>query len=101
RFCNYCDYYDGYRCKGGMGTCWKLNFGEQNKSCLTSNHYLYDRLLGIYLYHYARLSCEPCEAGMLQIFQDVMRETFCCMDKNRCNNGKANLDMVHIIDHDD
>ena len=48
--------------------------------------------LGRALYRYTRLSCKVCEEGMVQVFHDLLKETFCCSHDNLCNNGNINLD---------
>ncbi|XP_054568511.1 prostate and testis expressed protein 13-like [Eptesicus fuscus] len=86
RFCHKCDVFDGYNCIGEMKSCWKINAAATNRSCRTDNLYFYDRLTGRYLYRYTTLSCETCEAGMFQVFHDLLRETFCCVHDDRCND---------------
>lgn len=48
--------------------------------------------LGRHLYRYSKLSCSPCEEGMVQEFHDLLRETFCCNHADLCNNGNINVD---------
>ncbi|XP_053451615.1 prostate and testis expressed protein 13-like [Nycticebus coucang] len=103
RYCNECKHFDGYKCVGGMKKCWKFDIYRHNRSCSTENFYASDRLTGRYLFRYTKLSCKPCEEGMFQLFHDLLRETFCCTDKNRCNNGYNNLDItrLHGLEHED
>ncbi|XP_069324731.1 prostate and testis expressed protein 2 [Eulemur rufifrons] len=103
RFCNECKHFDGYRCHGGMKHCWKFNMYSTNRSCSTNNYYYNDRISGRYLFRYTTLTCEPCEEGMFQVFHDLLRETFCCINKNRCNTGYDNLEITRIygLQHQD
>lgn len=56
-----------------------------------SNHICFASL-GRYLYRHSKLSCEPCEEGMFQVFHDLLRETFCCTDNDRCNDPDQIID---------
>uniref|UniRef100_A0A287A856 Prostate and testis expressed 2 n=1 Tax=Sus scrofa TaxID=9823 RepID=A0A287A856_PIG len=89
RFCNACDNFNGMNCRYPMKWCWKFNVLSTNRSCATDHFYYYHRASGTYLYRYSKLSCRPCEAGMFQIFHDLLRETHCCTDQNRCNDGNS------------
>lgn len=53
--------------------------------------------LGVYLFRYTTLTCKPCEAGMFQVFHDLLRETTCCSRGNRCNDGKDNHDLSKLV----
>ncbi|KAL4697568.1 hypothetical protein H8959_003266, partial [Pygathrix nigripes] len=50
-----------------------------------------------YLFRYTTLSCRPCDEGMFQVFHDLLRETTCCINQNRCNTGRDNLDITRIL----
>ncbi|XP_073915288.1 prostate and testis expressed protein 13-like [Castor canadensis] len=97
RFCNECKHYNGSKCLGGMKSCKKFSLFSVNRSCSTDNYYFNDRITGIYLFRYTTLSCRPCEAGMFQVFHDLLRETFCCTENDRCNDGNINLDVSPIL----
>ncbi|XP_075857459.1 prostate and testis expressed protein 13-like [Microcebus murinus] len=97
RLCNECKHFDGIKCRNGMKHCWKFNIYRQNRSCTTNNYYFSDRLTGRYLFRYTTLTCKPCEEGMFQLFHDLLRETFCCTDKNKCNTGYHNLDITRML----
>ncbi|KAM5185866.1 prostate and testis expressed protein 13-like [Callospermophilus lateralis] len=97
RICHFCDHYTVMGCRTGMKSCWKLNYEPGNRSCRTTNYYYHDRTSDRYLFNYAKLSCEPCEAGMTQPLHDVLAETFCCTDKSRCNDGSENLDTYRLL----
>ncbi|XP_058520055.1 prostate and testis expressed protein 13-like [Ochotona princeps] len=97
RFCNHCDHFNGARCLGGMKSCWKFNLYLTNKSCATNHYYYNDRYTGLYLFRYTTLTCKPCEAGMFQVFHDLLRETSCCSNGNRCNDGRDNHDISKLI----
>nr|KAF6311889.1 hypothetical protein mPipKuh1_009086 [Pipistrellus kuhlii] len=86
RYCNQCEFFDGYKCIGGIKSCWKFNIAWYNRSCRTDHMYYYDRPTARYLYRYTKLSCETCEAGMNLEFHDLMRETYCCVHDDRCND---------------
>ncbi|XP_051011800.1 prostate and testis expressed protein 13-like isoform X2 [Acomys russatus] len=100
KHCNLCTHYDGFTCRSGMKTCWKFGLLVNNKSCTTENFYFYDRFTGIYLFRHTKLSCKPCARGMYQLYHDLLRETFCCTNKDYCNDGTANLDISQIIVED-
>ncbi|XP_042760324.1 prostate and testis expressed protein 13-like [Panthera leo] len=92
RFCYHCDFFDGFKCLTHLKKCWKFNLMIYNRSC-TINHYYYnDKITGRYLYRYTKLSCNPCEEGMFQVYHDLLRETFCCNHADLCNNGNINMD---------
>ncbi|XP_076780585.1 prostate and testis expressed protein 13-like isoform X1 [Arvicanthis niloticus] len=95
--CNYCDHYDGSRCRTGMKSCWKFDIWTHNRTCTTENYYYSERATGLYLYRYAKLNCKPCAPGMYQIFHDLLRETYCCTDRNYCNDGTANSDISSLL----
>uniref|UniRef100_A0A5F9D5P2 Prostate and testis expressed 2 n=1 Tax=Oryctolagus cuniculus TaxID=9986 RepID=A0A5F9D5P2_RABIT len=97
RFCNECDHFDGVKCHGGMKSCWKFNFSSNNRSCATSHYYYSHRLSGTYLFRYTILSCDPCEEGMQQLYHDLLRETHCCTDRDKCNDGKNNLEVSKLV----
>ncbi|ELW72236.1 hypothetical protein TREES_T100008316 [Tupaia chinensis] len=78
RFCYHCDHFDGFRCRGGMKSCWKLN-------------------MLWYLYRYTTLGCQPCVEGMFQVFHDLLRETTCCTNLNKCNDANRNPDITRIF----
>ncbi|KAM6158653.1 prostate and testis expressed protein 13-like [Rhynchocyon petersi] len=101
RICYNCNHFDGYKCHGGMKTCWKFNVLRTNRTCTTENYYYNDRITGVYLFRYAKLSCQPCEEGMFQVFHDLLRETFCCTDKDHCNDGLNNIDFSVVKKPDD
>lgn len=42
---------------------------------------------------YSQLSCRPCEEGPSQLFYDLLRETYCCNDKNFYNKAKTDVDV--------
>uniref|UniRef100_A0A8C2YSK1 Uncharacterized protein n=1 Tax=Chinchilla lanigera TaxID=34839 RepID=A0A8C2YSK1_CHILA len=92
RYCHSCKHYDGYKCRGGMNTCWKFNLWLENKSCSTENFYFSDVNTGRYLFRYTVLSCKPCVGGVAQVYHDLMKEVFCCTNDDYCNDGSANLD---------
>ncbi|XP_022273821.1 prostate and testis expressed protein 13-like isoform X1 [Canis lupus baileyi] len=92
RSCYQCAHFDGYRCRSGLKKCWKFNLMIHNRSCSTEHYYYTDRITGRALYRYTRLSCKVCEEGMVQVFHDLLKETFCCSHDNLCNNGNINLD---------
>lgn len=84
-----------------MKNCWKFNAMVRNRSCRTDHFYFTDRLTGMYLYRYSRLSCDACEAGMVQMFHDVLRETFCCTQNDRCNDPDETMYIVkEYVSHD-
>uniref|UniRef100_A0A671EIF5 Prostate and testis expressed 2 n=1 Tax=Rhinolophus ferrumequinum TaxID=59479 RepID=A0A671EIF5_RHIFE len=91
-FCNKCDHYNGSTCIKPMKSCWKINIPKGSRSCRTDHFYFSDRLAGRYLYRHSKLSCEPCEEGMFQVFHDLLRETFCCTDNDRCNDPDQIID---------
>uniref|UniRef100_A0A8C9P956 Uncharacterized protein n=1 Tax=Spermophilus dauricus TaxID=99837 RepID=A0A8C9P956_SPEDA len=97
RSCHFCEHYTVMGCRTGMKSCWKFNYESGNRSCRTTNYYYHDRTSDRYLFNYAKLSCEPCEAGMSQPLHDILAETFCCTDKSRCNDGSANLDTYRLL----
>uniref|UniRef100_H0XKB6 Prostate and testis expressed 2 n=2 Tax=Otolemur garnettii TaxID=30611 RepID=H0XKB6_OTOGA len=103
RYCNDCKRFDGYKCLGGMKQCWKFDIYRYNRSCATEHFYYSDRSSGRYLFRYSKLSCKICEEGMTQLFHDLLRETVCCTDRNRCNNGFNNLEITRIpgLEHED
>uniref|UniRef100_G3U2M4 Prostate and testis expressed 2 n=1 Tax=Loxodonta africana TaxID=9785 RepID=G3U2M4_LOXAF len=92
RNCNKCEYFDGYKCHGGMKICWKFNVLLTNRSCSTEHFYFNERSTGRYLFRYTKLSCRSCEEGMYQIFHDLLKETYCCSEEDFCNEGKTNID---------
>ncbi|XP_031210727.1 uncharacterized protein LOC116079131 [Mastomys coucha] len=100
RHCNLCKHYDGFTCRSGMKSCWKFDLWTQNRTCTTENFYYYDRFSGLYLFRYAKLNCKPCANGMYQVFHDLLRETFCCIDKSFCNDGTANSDISSLLIED-
>ncbi|XP_060239481.1 prostate and testis expressed protein 13-like [Meriones unguiculatus] len=97
KYCNLCSHHDGFKCRSGMQKCWKFELFSKNRTCATENFYFYNRITGMYLYRYSKLSCKPCATGMYQIFHDLLRETFCCTDKSFCNDGTANLDISTLL----
>nr|KAF6465854.1 hypothetical protein HJG63_011239 [Rousettus aegyptiacus] len=92
RFCNRCDNHDGFKCLKPMKSCWKFNVLIKNRSCRTDHFYFSERYSGRYLYRYSKLSCDPCEEGMFQVFHDLLRETFCCTEDDRCNKPELIID---------
>ncbi|KAM7051743.1 prostate and testis expressed protein 13-like [Molossus nigricans] len=92
RFCNFCDVYNGHNCEKPMQQCWKFNSVMLNRSCRTDHFYYSDRLSGRYLFRYSTLSCETCQEGMVQVFHDLLRETFCCTETDLCNDPDDNPD---------
>ncbi|KFO31377.1 hypothetical protein H920_07212 [Fukomys damarensis] len=96
RYCHECKHFDGDICQTGMKSCWKFNVLMYNKSCSTENFYFYDRNTGRYLFRYTVLSCRPCAAGIVQVFHDLLSETFCCTEDNFCNDGSANFDIGSV-----
>uniref|UniRef100_G1QFA5 Prostate and testis expressed 2 n=1 Tax=Myotis lucifugus TaxID=59463 RepID=G1QFA5_MYOLU len=101
RFCNDCEIFDGQNCNREMKNCWKIHTPFQNRSCRTDHFYFYDRLTGRYLYRYTTLSCETCEEGMFQVFHDLLRETYCCTDDDRCNDPNDIPDITReYVSHD-
>uniref|UniRef100_A0A8C9GDC5 Uncharacterized protein n=1 Tax=Piliocolobus tephrosceles TaxID=591936 RepID=A0A8C9GDC5_9PRIM len=97
QFCNSCEHFDGSICHGGMKSCWKFNLYLKNRSCATDHYYFSDLTTGRYLFRYTTLSCRPCDEGMFQVFHDLLRETTCCTNQNRCNTGRDNLDITRIL----
>ncbi|XP_065385279.1 prostate and testis expressed protein 13-like isoform X1 [Macaca fascicularis] len=97
RFCNSCERFDGSICHGGMKSCWKFNLYSKNRSCATDHYYFSDLTTGRYLFRYTTLSCRPCDEGMFQVFHDLLRETTCCINENRCNTGRDNLDITRVL----
>ncbi|XP_054097684.1 prostate and testis expressed protein 2 [Callithrix jacchus] len=97
RHCNFCKHFDGFICQGGMKSCWKFNVLLTNRSCATDNYYFNDPTSGRYLFRYTTLSCRPCDEGMFQEFHDLLRETTCCINHNRCNTGRDNPDITRIL----
>uniref|UniRef100_A0A8D1ILR6 Prostate and testis expressed 2 n=1 Tax=Sus scrofa TaxID=9823 RepID=A0A8D1ILR6_PIG len=91
RFCNACDFYDGFTCLKPQKSCSKFNLFFPT-ACTTDHFYFYHRRTGTYLYRYSKLSCRPCEAGMSQLFHDLLRETHCCL-KDKCNDVEKTLDI--------
>ncbi|XP_026634950.1 prostate and testis expressed protein 4-like [Microtus ochrogaster] len=100
RRCNLCEHFDGSKCLSGMKSCWKFDVFLVNRSCTTENFYFNNRLTGLYLFRYSKLSCKPCGQGMFQVFHDLLRETFCCNDKNFCNDGLATLETSSLYFED-
>ncbi|MEJ1283656.1 prostate and testis expressed protein 4 isoform X2 [Cricetulus griseus] len=100
RYCNLCNHFDGNRCLGGMRRCWKFNLLLTNRSCTTENFYFNDRITGLYLFRYSRLSCKRCGQGMFQEFHDLLRETFCCIERNYCNDGLTTLETSSLYFED-
>ncbi|XP_045339330.1 prostate and testis expressed protein 13-like isoform X1 [Leopardus geoffroyi] len=101
RFCHDCDFYDGFKCRGPKKRCWKFNLSlKSNKSCTTDHYYYNDPITGRYLYRYTKLSCNPCEEGMFQVYHDLLRETFCCTDKHMCNTGHDILEKSALFGED-
>ncbi|XP_008764297.1 prostate and testis expressed protein 13-like isoform X1 [Rattus norvegicus] len=100
KICNLCSHHDGFECRTGMRSCWKFDILPENRTCTTENYYYTDRYTGLNLFRYAKLSCRPCAPGMYQMFHDLMRETFCCTDKNYCNDGTANSDISSLLIQD-
>uniref|UniRef100_A0A673UG47 Prostate and testis expressed 2 n=1 Tax=Suricata suricatta TaxID=37032 RepID=A0A673UG47_SURSU len=92
RVCYHCDHFDGYKCLTHLKRCWKFNLMAYNRTCTTDHYYYSDRITGRHLYRYSKLSCSPCEEGMVQEFHDLVRETFCCNHADLCNNGNINMD---------
>uniref|UniRef100_A0A8D0NRS1 Uncharacterized protein n=1 Tax=Sus scrofa TaxID=9823 RepID=A0A8D0NRS1_PIG len=91
RFCNACDFYDGFTCLKPQKSCSKFNLFFPT-ACTTDHFYFYHRRTGRYFYRYSKLSCRPCEAGMSQLFHDLLRETHCCL-KDKCNDVEKTLDI--------
>uniref|UniRef100_A0A8C3YC41 Uncharacterized protein n=1 Tax=Catagonus wagneri TaxID=51154 RepID=A0A8C3YC41_9CETA len=89
RFCNSCSNFNGVNCRHSMKRCWKFNVLPTNRSCTADHFYYYHRPTGLHLYRYSKLSCRPCEAGMFQVFHDLLRETFCCTHDNLCNDESS------------
>uniref|UniRef100_A0A8C6GS55 Uncharacterized protein n=1 Tax=Mus spicilegus TaxID=10103 RepID=A0A8C6GS55_MUSSI len=101
KHCNLCSHHDGLKCHTAMKSCWKFDLWTQNRTCTTENYYYYDCFTGkLYLFRYAKLNCKPCAPGMYQMFHDLLRETFCCIDRNYCNDGTGNLDISSILIED-
>ncbi|XP_062053636.1 prostate and testis expressed protein 13-like [Lepus europaeus] len=101
RFCNRCDHFDGAICHGGMKSCWKFNVYSTNKSCATNHYYYSDRFSGLYLFRYTTLNCKVCEEGMFQLLHDVLRETHCCTERDRCNDGRNNEEISRLVREED
>ncbi|XP_070129037.1 prostate and testis expressed protein 13-like isoform X1 [Equus caballus] len=95
RYCHKCDLYDGYKCLSSMGRCWKFNVLNYERVCTTDHFYFNDRLTGRYFYRYSTLSCRACEEGMVRLFHDLVRETYCCNSGDRCNDGDSSMDLIH------
>ncbi|XP_029771148.1 prostate and testis expressed protein 2 isoform X2 [Suricata suricatta] len=101
RFCHDCNFYDGFKCRGPKKRCWKFNlFLSYNRSCTTDHYYYNDLVTGRYLYYYTKLSCNPCEEGMFQVFHDLLRETHCCTNEHMCNTGNDNLEKSALFGED-
>ncbi|XP_060035615.1 prostate and testis expressed protein 4 [Erinaceus europaeus] len=100
RYCNLCDYFDGFKCISGKKTCWKFNVLTYNRSCRTDHFYFGDRTTSKYLYRYSRASCKPCEEGMTQVFHDLIRETYCCNGDDFCNKPGEVPDITTLSEQD-
>lgn len=57
--------------------------------------FLFFSSLGRYFYRYSTLSCRACEEGMVRLFHDLVRETYCCNSGDRCNDGDSSMDLIH------